>query len=503
MAKDMLLGIDIGTSGCKIALFSRDGSVICSVTEEYQVYYPAPGFVEQEPGEWWDAVCRGTRKLLQENIIDPADIAGVGVDGQSWAAIAVDEKGDVLTRNPIWMDTRSEAICRHLNEAVGEDRIFALSGNPLKPQYTTGKILWYKQNKPDIYKKINKILQSNSYIVYRMTGVMSQDVSQGYGIHCFDMRKGCWDKEMCTSLGINPGILPDIAACHEVVGTVSESAASSMGLSVGTPVVAGGLDAACGTLGAGVLEPGQTQEQGGQAGGMSICLKDYCADPRLILSYHVVPDRWLLQGGTTGGGGAIRWFHEQFGSEERHLAKETGGSSLALLDKLAEAVPAGSDGVVFLPYMAGERSPIWDEKAKGVFYGLDYSKTKAHMTRAVMEGVAYSVRHNIEVAAGAGAAVGTMRAMGGAANSTFWTQLKADITGKPIEVPASDTATTLGAAILAGVGVGVYRDFTDAVAQTVKVRRRYEPSNANKQEYDNGYDTYLALYSALKNLMHR
>ncbi len=503
MAKDMLLGIDIGTSGCKIALFSRDGSVICSVTEEYQVYYPAPGFVEQEPDEWWDAVCRGTKKLIQENSINPANIAGVGVGGQSWAAIAVDEKGDVLTRNPIWMDTRSEAICRQLNEAVGEDRIFAVSGNPLKAQYTTGKIIWYKQNQPDVYKKTNKILQSNSYIVYRMTGVMSQDVSQGYGIHCFDMRKSCWDKEMCASLGINPGILPDIAACHEVVGAISQSAADCMGLSAGTPVVAGGLDAACGTLGAGVLEPGQTQEQGGQAGGMSICLKDYCADPTLILGHHVVPDRWLLQGGTTGGGGAIRWFHEQFGYEERLKAKESGGSSLALLDKLAQDVPAGSDGVVFLPYMAGERSPIWDEKAKGVFYGLDYSKTKAHMTRAVMEGVAYSVRHNIEVAAGAGATVGTMRCMGGAANSTFWTQLKADITGKSIEVPASDTATTLGAAILAGVGVGVYRDFADAVAQTVKVRRRHEPNNANKQEYDRRYETYLELYSALKYLMHR
>lgn len=503
MAKDMLLGIDIGTSGCKMAVFSPDGSVLCSVTQEYQVYYPAPGFVEQDPNEWWDAICRGTKKLIQENNINPADIAGVGVDGQSWAAIAVDEKGDVLTRNPIWMDTRSEAICRQLNESIGEDCIFAVSGNPLKAQYTTGKIIWYKESKPDVYKKINKILQSNSYIVYRMTGVMSQDVSQGYGIHCFDMKKSCWNQEMCTSLGIDRSILPDIAACHEVVGTISQSAANSMGLSVGTPVVAGGLDAACGTLGAGVLEPGQTQEQGGQAGGMSICLDEYCADPRLILSYHVVPGRWLLQGGTTGGGGAIRWFDEHFGFEERQKAKETGGSSMALLDKLAETASAGSEGVVFLPYMAGERSPIWDENAKGVFYGLDYSKSKAHITRAVMEGVAYSLRHNIEAAASAGAAVGTMRAMGGAANSTFWTQLKADITGKPIEVPASDTATTLGAAILAGVGVGVYRDFAQAVSQTVKVRRRHEPNDVNKPEYDRGYDTYLELYSALRNLMHR
>lgn len=500
---EMLLGIDIGTSGCKIALFSRDGNVICSDTEEYAVYYSAPGYAEQDPGEWWEAVCRGTRRLIERSGVSPADIAGVGVDGQSWAAIAVDKDGAVLARNPIWMDTRSEEICRELNRSVGEERLFGVSGNPLKAQYTTGKILWYKRNKPDVYRHISKILQSNSYIVYRMTGVMSQDVSQGYGLHCFDTKRGVWDNGMCRALGIDSGILPDIAACHEVVGTVSGSAAAQTGLAAGTPVVAGGLDAACGTLGAGVLEPGQTQEQGGQAGGMSICLSDYCADLRLIMSCHVVPGRWLLQGGTTGGGGVVRWFHEQFGFEERLAAKQTGGSSLALLDELAQKAPAGCGGVVFLPYMAGERSPIWDANAKGVFYGLDYAKTKAHMARAVMEGAAYSLLHNIEVAVGAGASVGVMRAMGGAANSRFWTQMKADITGRPIEVPGCDTATTLGAALLAGVGVGVYGGFAEAVAQTVTVKRRHEPNSAFADEYRRGYEAYRALYTALKDLMQQ
>lgn len=503
MASDLLLGIDIGTSGCKIALFSRTGSVIGTVTEEYPVYYPKPGYVEQDPEDWWNAVCRGTKKIIIENFVDPSEIAGIGISGQSWAAVAVDKNGQSLARNPIWMDTRSEAICARLNKTIGAENIFALSGNPLKAQYTTGKIIWYKQEQPDLYKKINKILQSNSYIVYRMTGVMSQDMSQGYGIHCFDMRKGCWDKDICKSLGIEYGMLPDILKCHEVAGKVTQNAADSMGLTAGIPVVAGGLDAACGTLGAGVLHSGQTQEQGGQAGGMSICAQGYCADPRLILSYHVVPDRWLLQGGTTGGGGAMRWMSEQFGYEEKQAAREKATTSLFLLDRLAETAPSGSGGVVFLPYMAGERSPIWDEKAKGVFYGLDYSKTKAHMVRAVMEGVAYSLRHNLEAAESAGASVGVMRSMGGSANSLFWTQLKSDITGKPIEVPASDTATTLGAALLAGVGVGMYTGFDEAVKETVTVKRRHEPDCTNKEEYDRGYETYIELYAALKHLMDR
>ena len=503
MAKDLLLGIDIGTSGCKIALFSPDGSVMCTVVEDYPVYYPAPGFVEQEPDDWWSAVCRGTKRMMLEHCIDAAEIVGIGVDGQGWAAVAVDRDGSVLTRNPIWLDTRSEAICKELNETVGEDRIFEVSGNPLKAQYTTGKIIWYQRTMPEVYRQIDKVLQSNSFIVYRMTGMMSQDMSQGYGIHCFDMKKGCWNDDMGKALGISRHILPDIVKCHEVVGTVTPYAAESMGLIAGIPVVAGGLDAACGTLGAGVVMPGQTQEQGGQAGGMSICMENYCADPRLILGYHVVPDRWLLQGGTTGGGGVLRWFHEQFGFEEKHKAQETGESSFSLLANLAQTAPAGCEGLTFLPYMAGERSPIWDEKAKGVFYGLDYSKTKAHMVRAAMEGAVYALRHNIEVAAGAGAAVGTMRAMGGAANSYFWTQMKADITGKPIEVPTSDVATTLGAALLAGVGLGLYGSFEDAIAQTVKVKRKHEPSGLHKEGYDRGYGTYLELYTALKSLMHK
>lgn len=501
---DLLLGIDIGTSGCKIAAFNADdGGVVCSVAEEYPLHYPAPGYVEQDPDDWWDAVCRGTKRMILDAHIDPADIAGAGVAGQSWAAIAIDTDGHVLARNPIWMDTRSDEICRRLNDTIGADAIFAISGNPLKAQYTTGKILWYKENMPDIYGRIDKILQSNSFIVYRMTGVISQDVSQGYGLHGFDIRKGRWDRGMCASLGINSSLLPQIAGCHEVVGAITGSAAKAMGLCEGTLVVAGGLDAACGTLGAGVLHAGQTQEQGGQAGGMSICTDTCCADPRLILGYHVVPDRWLLQGGTTGGGGALRWFCEQFGYEERQRGRSAGRSPMAFLDDLARTVPAGSDGAVFLPYMAGERSPIWDEKAKGVFYGLDYTKTKAHMARAVMEGVAYSLRHNLEVAYSAGAEASVMRSMGGAANSRLWTQIKADITGKPIEVPGSDTATTLGAALLAGVGVGAYEGFDVAVLKTVDVKRKHVPDGGQKDAYARGYETYIGLYAALKDLMDR
>lgn len=498
-----LLGIDIGTSACKVALFDRQGEVAASGSVEYPVYYPKPGYAEQDPKQWWEAVCSCIKSVLSRSATDGRDIAAVGVDGQSWSAIAIDKEGEPLSNTPIWMDTRADAICRRLNREIGEKAIFSLAGNTLQASYTTGKIIWYKENMPHIYKRIYKILQSNSFIVYRLTGVLSQDKSQGYGLHCFDMRRGCWNEDMCRALGIDLDFLPDIYECHQMVGKVTPAAARQCGLAAGTPVVAGGLDAACGTLGAGVINPGQTQEQGGQAGGMSICLNSYSADPRLILGFHVVPGLWLLQGGTTGGGGVMRWIEREFAGLEKQEAERLGKSVLALLDEAAGRINPGSDGVVFLPYMAGERSPIWDVKAKGVFYGLDFSKSKAHMVRAAMEGVAYSLRHNLEVAYEAGASVGMLRAMGGAANSMLWTQIKADVTGLPIEVVTSDTATTLGAAILAGVGTGFYRDFEEAVKLTVRVRRRHEPDRQNSGLYEKNYRIYLDLYSNLKEIMHR
>ena len=501
--KQYLLGIDIGTSACKTAVFDENGTVIASGTGDYQVYYPKPGWAEQNPEEWWAAVCKAVRETLEKGKIQPGEIVGVGIDGQSWSAIPMDRDGQVLCNTPIWMDTRAADICQEVGAKIGEEAIFEVCGNPFKPSYTTPKILWYQKNMPEVYRRTYKILQSNSYIAFKLTGEYTQELTQGYGLHCFDMRKGVWDMDMCRELGIDPGILPDIHASHDVIGKVTAKAASECGLLEGTPVVAGALDAACGTLGAGVCHPGETQEQGGQAGGMSICLDTYQANPRLILSYHAVPGQWILQGGTVGGGGVMRWMEKEFADYERIKGQETGKSSLVLFNEIAEKVAPGSDGVVFLPYMSGERSPIWDPNAKGVFYGLDFSKTKGHFVRAAMEGVALSLKHNLDVAYEAGASVSELRAMGGSANSLLWTQIKADVTGKKIIVPSSDTATTLGAVILAGVGIGMYNSFEEAVDQTVVIKREHEPNPANREVYDKNYEIYLQLYEQLKGVMAR
>ena len=202
MMKSYLLGIDIGTSACKVAVFDRNGKVLAAANGDYPVYYPHEGWAEQNPEEWWDAVCLATKETIRKADIRPDEIAGIGIDGQSWSAIAIDKEGKVLTNTPIWMDTRAQSICDRLNQEIGADKIFEVAGNSLQPSYSTAKILWYKENLPEIYAKIDKILQSNSYIAYKLTDAVTQDVSQGYGLHCFDMRKGCWDEKMCECLGI-------------------------------------------------------------------------------------------------------------------------------------------------------------------------------------------------------------------------------------------------------------------------------------------------------------
>ena len=486
--KNLLMGIDIGTSACKVAVFDENGNVIANANRPYAVYYPQSGWAEQDADEWWNAICLAIQDVLSCPEVDAASVACIGVDGQSWSAIPVDKAGNALARTPIWMDTRARHICEREKSRLGENTIFNVAGNDFLPSYSAPKMIWFRENYPEIHSAVYKYMQSNSYIVCKLTGVFSQDKSQLYGIHFYDLHKMEYNTALASELGLSPELIPDIYDCSSVVGKVSAAAARLTGLAEGTPVVAGGLDAACGTLGAGVYKPGQTQEQGGQAGGMSICTEKALAHKSLILSPHVVSGMYLLQGGTVGGGGTLKWFRQELGK----------GMSFDEITAEAENIPAGSEGVVFLPYMAGERSPIWNPDAKGVFYGLGFDKTRGHMIRALLEGVAFALEHNLRVAAEIGAEVDTLNAMGGASNSLLWTQIKADVTGKVINVPMSDTATTLGAAILAGVGCGIYSSCGEAVEKMISITRTHTPDMANHEKYKRSMELYLRLYDDLK-----
>ena len=500
MSKRLLLGIDCGTSGCKIAAFDFEGRVIAARTSAYRTFYSHKGWAEQDAGEWWKAVCDGIRWMLHKFDIEPYEIAGIGVDGTSWACLPVDREGNPLRRVMLWLDRRAELQAEQMKEKLGEERLVALSGNPVDAAYIVPKMLWLKQHQPEVYRKAYKFLQSNAFIVHKLTGEFSQDYSQGYGFHFFDISRGCWDEMVAEELGISLDLMAPMFHSHEVVGTVTRRAAWETGLVPGIPVVAGGLDAACCTLGAGVVRPGQAQEQGGQAGGMSIQIDRPLIHPRLILGYHVVSDQWLLQGGTVGGSGTLRWFAQQIIGSREHFESDDDSepSIFEVLSREAGEVPPGGDGLIFLPYMAGERSPIWDTKARGVFFGLSYDKTRAHMVRAIMEGVGFSLLHNLKTAEEVGVQAMELNSVGGAANSPVWTQIKADITGKTIHVPFSDHATALGAAILAGVGTGIYKSFEEAVGKAISIQRTHEPDPVNHEIYKVYYELYLELYENLK-----
>lgn len=494
----LLLAIDIGTSGCKTTFFNLDGNVVASHTKNYKTFYPARNYAEQSPDDWWNAICTSIKHMIIHDNIDVSNVAGIGVDGISWACIPVDKDHNALRNIMLWYDRRAEKQADYIKSIVEEERLINLCGNPIDATYITPKILWFKENEPDLYAKTDAFLQSNSYIVMRLTDKYSSDYSQGYGFHFFDITNKTYNSDIAKKLGFDLSTLPPLMHSHEIVGGITKESAAATGLLEGTPVVAGGLDAACCTLGAGVLISGQTQEQGGQAGGMSILCENPLIHPKLILGCHVVPDKWLLQGGTVGGGSTLNWFNRELGYFEKIAGKAQNISSFEVMSQEAEGISPGSDGLIYLPYMSGERSPIWDGNARGVYLGLSFDKTRAHMIRSTMEGVGYALQHNLMTSYEADADVNELISVGGSANSAVWTQLKADITGKTIKVPKADEATGLGAAILAGVGTGCYESFEEAVYRTVKIQKEYIPNMKHHEIYSKYYDIYVDLYGRLK-----
>ncbi len=495
------LGVDIGTSGCRCVAFDADGRTLAVAERQYPLHTPAPGWVEQDADDWVAGAFATIAEVSVSGAFDPAAVRGIGVDGQSWAAVPVDAEGRVLARTPIWMDTRAQSICDEVLTGVPADDILSLAGNRLSPSYSTAKVLWFQRHRPEVFARARWFLQCNSVVVMALTGIASQEHSQGYGMHFIDVATGEVDTTMAARLGIDPDLVPVPVEPSAVVGGLTAAAAHATGLRAGTPVVAGGLDAACGTLGAGVFRPGQTQEQGGQAGGMSIALDAPVADERLILSRHVVPGSWLLQGGTVAGSASLAWLTRVAGEAEQVAATASGRGLYEEVSALAASAPLGADGLVFLPYLSGERSPLWDADARGAFVGLTLGTGRGQLYRAVMEGVAFALRHNLEVAAAAGAGVAELLAIGGATKSPLWMQIKADVTGVPLTVSANENATPLGAAMLAAIGTGG-GSVDDLVGRWVQRGVSYLPDQAAVGRYHRLYDIYAGLYPAMAPSMH-
>ncbi len=356
MTQRYLITVDVGTSSTKTALWNESGGLIGEASSAYALHRPDPLWAEIDGDVWWQAVCLTIRQIVAQSGINPRDVAGIGVDGVSWTLLPVDAHGDPLAPAMIWLDRRAEEQTVWLNAHPDAQNFIRLSANPLDAAYITPKLLWLKQQRPAIFEAAHQFLTCSGFIVARFTGEFACDYTQAYGYHFFDIARERWDEHAADQLGIPLEKMPRLCPCTEIVGRVSQQAAAQCGLPAGISVIAGCLDAASGALGAGVTRVGQTNEQGGQAGGMAVSLDHVVVEPRLIFSHHVIPGQYLLQAGTVGGG-SLGWFRDVLGQVEATLAPLIGQSPFELFSaEVAHTVPAP---LLFLPYMAGERTPLW------------------------------------------------------------------------------------------------------------------------------------------------
>ena len=479
------LGIDLGTGSTKAVLFDEAGDLIGRGQAEYPLYKPHPGWVEQDPEDWWQGLCASARQAIAD--IDPAQVACVGLSGQINGAVFVDSAGQPLQRVPIWLDHRSQAECDWAEQRAG-DLLRERTLMRLGPVNTLAKVLWIKDHATDVYKKSRWMLLPKDWLRYRLTGQIAAEVSDASTTAAFDLHERQWSGEILEALEVDVGLFPDLADSPEVVGAITQEAAEQTGLVEGTPVVAGGGDMPCMILGAGVIEPGIISLGIGTAAHATAFAEtlDPRAFDKLWPMCHPIPGKYAWLGCSFTGGASLKWFKEEFG-----------GSYEELTDAAA-AVPAGAEGLFFMPWLEGRATPRPDAHARGGFVGLSLGHTKGHMVRAVLEGVVFDLRHSLDCFAEIGLPIDELRIGEGGSHSEVWRQIQADILGRDVVRIATDDLSAVGAALLAGIGGGLYADFATACQRTVKLAETVHCDQERVEYYRRAFDRYRVLYPALR-----
>ncbi len=498
MPSRLLLGIDVGTTSLKAVLFDADGALLAQASQEYATSYPHPNWAEQDPNDWWRAACAILPTVLVDAGADPRAIAGIGVSGQAPSVVPVGRDAAPLRPALLWLDRRAEDQCAWLRERVGAEAIAGVNGGRIDPYYLAPKWLWLRDHEPDTYRNTHAMLQANGYLVHKLCGAICMDVSHGPLTLFFDSRRLYYSPALADAMGLDLALMPPIRPCAEIVGEVTAAAAAATGLAPGTPVIAGMCDGTAAGVEAGLLRPGDAVEMTGQSTVLLICSDEPYLGQALIPLVHGIPGRYLVVGALVASGGSLRWFRDQLGEAERLAGPLLGVDPFDLLSQEAARSPAGASGVIFLPYMYGERSPIWDSAARGVFFGLSLATKKADLIRAIMEGAAFGLRHNAETAAAGGFPLAGLTCVGGGARSAVWNQIKADVLQAPIRLPRGATGAPLGDALAAGVATGVYPSFEAAAQRVVQIEREFVPDAALAGRYDALYRVYVGLYPALK-----
>ena len=495
------LGLDIGTGGTKSILINDKGRVICNSSFEYKMYTPKPLWSEQNPEDWWKAAQKSFNEILNKSGIKNSDVKGIGLTGQMHGLVLLDVSGKVLRPCIMWNDQRTLKECEEITNKIGFKRLLKITGNPVLPGFTAPKILWVKKNEPDIYEKIGHILLPKDYIRFCLTGEFATDVSDASGTLLLDVNKRNWSDEILKQLEIPKVWLSKVYESTEVTGKISKEAEKKTGLMAGTIVVAGGGDQAAGGVGTRTVNDGVTSVVLGTSGVIFSHTNKLIIEQegKLHTFCHAVPDAWHIMGVTLSAAGSFKWYKEIFGEVEKEKAFQKKKNVYDILIKQAEKISAGSEGLFFLPYLSGERTPHPDPNAKGTFTGFTVRHDKSHFTRAVIEGITYSLRDCLELNRNLGLKTEQFRASGGGAKSKFWLQLLADVFNAEIITLTSTEGASYGAALLASVGAGEFDNIKEACQTSIKIKLGYKPQKENVNLYNDFYNVYKNLYPSLKN----
>lgn len=489
---DYLLGLDIGTSGVKALLISVEGKIISTKTVSYPLTTPHSGWAEQSPHDWWEATVEVIKETVSNNLIDSTQIKGISLSGQMHSSVFLDEKMEVIRPAILWSDTRTSEQCKEIYTKVGGlNQLISYVSNPALEGFTAPKILWLKENEPENYQKVKCILLAKDYIRYRLTGELFTEVSDAAGTLLFEVIKKRWSTGLLEKLEIDPDLLPPVLNSFDLAGEITKNIAEQTGLKFKTPVVAGGADNACGAVGSGIIQEGRVMVSIGSSGVVLAQTDNPQADQegRIHLFNHACPNSWYMMGVMLSAGMSYEWLEKKLFNNSLDYPK---------LDQLAEEIEPGSEGLLFLPYLYGERTPHNDANARGVYFGISGKHDQRHFTRSVLEGVTFALKDSLELIKDKGVKVKEIRAIGGGAKSSVWQQILADILGKEINLLNVEEGPAFGAALIAGVGVGVYGSFTEAVSGIVKVQKTIAPRIQNTEKYNRYYQLYKKLYYSLK-----
>ncbi|MHC4200580.1 MAG: xylulokinase [Planctomycetota bacterium] len=502
----VVLGIDVGTSGTRTLVVDEQGKVLGAASSPHTDHTPKPLWSEQEPEEWWTATVSSVKEALASTGVKPEDVKGIGLSGQMHGLVLLDEANNVLRRAILWNDQRTAEECDDITSAAGGRKaLIDLVSNPALTGFTAPKILWVRKNEPEVYDKAKHVLLPKDYVRFRLTGDYATEVSDASGMLLLDVKKRAWSDELLSKLKIDKALLPKVYESPEVTGKLTAETAELLGLTPDCVVVGGGGDQAAGGVGNGIVKKGVVSATMGTSGVVFAHADEVQVDPegRVHTFCHAVPGKWHVMGVVLSAGGSFQWFRNQLGAEERAEAEKRGVDPYEILTKMASKVPAGCEGLYFLPYLTGERTPHADPYARAAFIGLTPRHGKAEMGRAVMEGATYAMRDSFEIIRGMGVPISEARLSGGGARSPFWARMQAAIYGQGTCVTNSTEGGAYGVALLAGVGTGFWGSVEEACDATIKVTERFDVDPAAQTVYDHFYPLYGELYRALKDSFKR